>query len=229
VSCTAEWSPSSLLDKVGLLGVRVGVWNHLAYPENVPPLGERNAAAITAGHDAIEVIDEITRDLYALRNQLISELREDEDIRVPGSTRCSPRPAPGGRRAGEHRGRVYERSATASAGATRGAVADGDPPVERGVDCYQGRCADDSFQDAGVVTDDGVLNDIGPQTPPWSKLATRSVSCGSRDGVAVRRCSSPRYLPRSPADARPGWLQSGEDAGANHGAGRIPLSWRAAL
>jgi hypothetical protein len=47
----------------------------------IPPLGERSAEAIKAAHGAIEVIDEIVRDLYRLRGQLITELRADEDVR----------------------------------------------------------------------------------------------------------------------------------------------------
>ena len=83
MSGTGEWAPGSLLDKAGLLGVLVGKWNHFGQAA-IPPLGERNAVAITGGHDAIEVIDEITRDLYDLRSQLITELRTDEDVRGRG-------------------------------------------------------------------------------------------------------------------------------------------------
>ena len=67
--------------------MRVGAWNHSGYaaPEDgqaaIPPLGERSAEAIKAGHGAIEAVDEIIRDLYALRNQLITELCTDEDLR----------------------------------------------------------------------------------------------------------------------------------------------------
>jgi hypothetical protein len=76
-----------LNDLVGLLAVRIGAWNHFGYaaPESgqtaIPPLGERNAEAIRAGHGAIEVMDQISRELHGLRNQLISELRTDEDVR----------------------------------------------------------------------------------------------------------------------------------------------------
>ncbi len=84
---TGEWSPGKLLDDAGLLGVRVGAWNHFGYPAPegtqaaIPPLGERSAGAIKAGYGAIDAIDEITRDLLLLRNQLITELRADEDVR----------------------------------------------------------------------------------------------------------------------------------------------------
>lgn len=89
MTSTGEWSLGLLADAAGLLAVRIGLlacrigaWNHMAYPENVPPLGERNAEAIKAGHGAIEVIDGLIRDLHSLRGQLVSELRADEDARA---------------------------------------------------------------------------------------------------------------------------------------------------
>ena len=91
---TDEWA--LLLDTVGLLGVLIGAWNHFGYaaPESgqaaIPPLGERSAEAIKAGHEAIEVIEEIIRDLHSLRGQLVSELRVDEDVRaVRGGARLA--------------------------------------------------------------------------------------------------------------------------------------------
>jgi hypothetical protein len=79
VSVTGDWSPGQLEDLVGLLGVRIAAWNHMQYPENVPAPGDHSADAITAGHGAVKVIDEIIRDLHALRSQLVDELRTDED------------------------------------------------------------------------------------------------------------------------------------------------------
>jgi hypothetical protein len=73
----------------GLINFRVGAWHDLGYetpptPEckPIPPLGERSPEAIKAGHAAIEAIDELTRQLYALRSQLGGELRQDSDIRA---------------------------------------------------------------------------------------------------------------------------------------------------
>jgi hypothetical protein len=83
---TAEWP--GIEDAAGLLDVRVSAWNHFGYaaPEDgqaaIPPLGERSADAIKAGHGAVEVIDEIIRDLHALRGQLITEIRADQDARA---------------------------------------------------------------------------------------------------------------------------------------------------
>ncbi|MGD0373632.1 MAG: hypothetical protein ABSB01_03460 [Streptosporangiaceae bacterium] len=54
----------------------------MAGQAGIPPLGERDADAITAGHGAIEVIDEILAELTSLRQQLITELRADEDARA---------------------------------------------------------------------------------------------------------------------------------------------------
>jgi hypothetical protein len=65
-----------------LLALQIGQWERLEYPENVPPLGRRNADAIVAGHAAIRTIDKMIRSLHELHGQLISELRQDEDIRA---------------------------------------------------------------------------------------------------------------------------------------------------
>lgn len=84
---TANWP--GIEDQARLLYFRVGVWNDNGYPEPlpfegahpIPPLGERSADDIKAGHGAIEVIDEIVRDLYRLREQLVTELRTDAEVR----------------------------------------------------------------------------------------------------------------------------------------------------
>ena len=92
---------AGLAEQAQLIQWHVGVWHDLGYPEPlpspdcrpvpplpspdcrpVPPLGQRPAAAIKGGHEAIEAIDELSRQLYALRNQLVGELRQDEDIRA---------------------------------------------------------------------------------------------------------------------------------------------------
>jgi hypothetical protein len=82
VSYTGDWSAAELLDLAGLIGVRVGIWNHMEYPENVPAAGEHDAEAIKAGHGAIEAIDELTRHLYTQRDHLVTEIRADEDARA---------------------------------------------------------------------------------------------------------------------------------------------------
>ena len=73
-----------------LINGLVGAWHDFGYEEppapeckQIPPLGHRSAAAITAGHDAIDQIDKLTRQLYRLREQLVGELQEDEKIRHP--------------------------------------------------------------------------------------------------------------------------------------------------
>lgn len=73
----------------GLINFRVSAWHDFGYetppaPEckPVPPLGERSAEAVKAGHEAIKAIDELTRQLHALRSQLVGELRQDADLRA---------------------------------------------------------------------------------------------------------------------------------------------------
>ena len=72
-----------------LINGRVAAWQDFGYAnppapdcKPVPPLGERSANAIYNGHQAVRDIDEMTRQLYALREQLVGELREDSDIRA---------------------------------------------------------------------------------------------------------------------------------------------------
>ena len=73
----------------GLIYWHVGVWHDLGYEtpptpdcKPIPPLGERSAEAIRGAHAAIEEIDQLTRRLHALRQQLAGELRQDEDARA---------------------------------------------------------------------------------------------------------------------------------------------------
>ena len=87
---TSKNLSTGLAEQAQLIQWHVGVWHDLGYPEPlpspdchpVPPLGERPAGAIKGGHDAIRDIDELTRQLHELRRQLVSELRQDEDIRA---------------------------------------------------------------------------------------------------------------------------------------------------
>ena len=89
--CT-EWGSddlsAGLADHAGLINVLVGAWHDFGYatppgPDcaTVPPLGQRSAAAVEAGHDALNAVDEMTRQLQALRGQLAGELRRDEELR----------------------------------------------------------------------------------------------------------------------------------------------------
>ena len=48
----------------------------------IPPLGQRSADAIKAGHEAVETIDQLIARLHRVREQLVGELRQDEDIRM---------------------------------------------------------------------------------------------------------------------------------------------------
>lgn len=85
---TATWSVGELEGLAGLISVRVGAWNHFgcASPQGgqaaIPPLGERSAEAIKAGHGAVEAIDDLIRHLHDLRAVLITELRTDSDAHL---------------------------------------------------------------------------------------------------------------------------------------------------
>lgn len=80
---------AGLAEQAQLIQWHVGVWHDLGYAEPlpspdcspIPPLGRRSAAAIEGGHAAVKDIDEMIRQLHALRGQLVSELRQDSDIR----------------------------------------------------------------------------------------------------------------------------------------------------
>jgi hypothetical protein len=72
-----------------LINFQVGAWHDFGYEtppapdcKPIPPLGERSAAAVKAGHEAVAAVDQLTRQLHALRDQLAGELRQDLDIRA---------------------------------------------------------------------------------------------------------------------------------------------------
>jgi len=72
----------------GSISFYVGAWHDFGYEDppapnckSIPPLGERSAKAIKGGHDAVAEIDKLLQQLYALREQLIGEIRADEDAR----------------------------------------------------------------------------------------------------------------------------------------------------
>jgi len=78
-----------LEEMAGLIHFRAGAWQDLGYenpptPESatIPPLGERSANAIKAGHEAVKDIDQLIARLHQVRAQLVSELRQDSDIRA---------------------------------------------------------------------------------------------------------------------------------------------------
>jgi hypothetical protein len=82
-------STAGLEELAGLINFRVGAWQDFGYAEPpapgcaaIPPLGERSAQAIRAGHEAVEDIDRLIARLHQVRAQLVSELRQDEDIRA---------------------------------------------------------------------------------------------------------------------------------------------------
>jgi hypothetical protein len=80
---------AGLEELAGLINFRLGAWQDFGYAEpptpdcaTIPPLGERSAKAIEAGHEAIKDIDQLIAQLHQVRAQLVSELRQDEDVRA---------------------------------------------------------------------------------------------------------------------------------------------------
>ena len=80
---------AGLEELAGLVYFRVGAWQDPGYADPpapgcavIPPLGERSAAAIGAGHEAVKDIDELIARLHQVRARLVAELRRDEDIRA---------------------------------------------------------------------------------------------------------------------------------------------------
>jgi hypothetical protein len=80
---------AGLEELAGLISFRVGAWEDFGYAEppapgcaTIPPLGERSARAVEAGHGAVRDIDRLIARLHQVRAQLVSELRQDEDIRA---------------------------------------------------------------------------------------------------------------------------------------------------
>lgn len=78
---------AGLEELAGLIWFRIGSWQDFGYanppaPEckAIPPLGERSAAAITAGHEAIRDIDQLIAQLHRVCALLAAELRQNEDI-----------------------------------------------------------------------------------------------------------------------------------------------------
>jgi len=86
----SELDTGDLEELAGLVGFHIGAWQDFGYDKSqawpgaatIPPLGERSANAIKAGHDAVEDIDRLIARLHQVRARLVSELRQDEDIRA---------------------------------------------------------------------------------------------------------------------------------------------------
>jgi hypothetical protein len=97
--CLFPASPDTgmLGELAALIHFRVGAWQDFGYEDppapdckTIPALGERSAAAITAGHQAVRDVDYLIGRLHDVRRQLVSQLRGDEEIRMarslPGSS-----------------------------------------------------------------------------------------------------------------------------------------------
>jgi hypothetical protein len=89
---TGQYANTDDLEELaGLIHFRVGAWQDFGYespptPESalIPPLGKRSAEAIKAGHNAIKEIDQLIARLHQVRAQLVSELLQDQNIRMSG-------------------------------------------------------------------------------------------------------------------------------------------------
>jgi hypothetical protein len=85
----ADIDTGDIEEMAGLISFHVGAWQDFGYqnppaPDSalIPPLGKRSANAIKAGHDAVKDIDRLIARLHQIRAQLVTELRQDEDIRM---------------------------------------------------------------------------------------------------------------------------------------------------
>lgn len=61
-----------LRDRTGILCAALAQWAD-------PGTGRDEAAARSAGHDALDAIDALLRDLYVLRGRLAQEVRQTDD------------------------------------------------------------------------------------------------------------------------------------------------------
>ncbi len=82
---------AGLEELAGLVSFRIGAWQDFGYenpltPDSatIPPLGERSARAIEAGHQAVRDIDQLIARLHQVRARLVSELRRNQDILMGG-------------------------------------------------------------------------------------------------------------------------------------------------
>jgi hypothetical protein len=81
-----DWPLAEVEDLAGVIAGRIARWEEYGYLnppaphcKTIPPVGERSADAITAGHGAVEAIDELLRHLHGMRGRLVDELRENAD------------------------------------------------------------------------------------------------------------------------------------------------------
>lgn len=77
-------------DGIGQLNHHIGVWENFGYhnppsPDatKVRPLGQRTASAIAGAHAAIGDVDSLIANLTTIKDQLVAEIRQDEDWRRP--------------------------------------------------------------------------------------------------------------------------------------------------
>ena len=85
---SADGVAVGLEELAALIYFRIGAWQDFGYAEpptpdckSIPPLGERSAKAIEAGHEAVKDIDQLVAQLHRVRAELVAELRRDADLR----------------------------------------------------------------------------------------------------------------------------------------------------
>lgn len=83
-----DMDTAGLEELASLIHFRAGAWQDFGYEDpptpdsaRIPPLGHRSADAIKAGHEAIRDIDRLIARLHKVRARLVSELRQDADLR----------------------------------------------------------------------------------------------------------------------------------------------------
>ncbi len=77
-----------LEDLVHMVCFHVGAWEEFGYRgpvtpgcKTIPELGNRSADAVKGGHEAIRDVDALLARLHEVRAELVTQLRQDSDIR----------------------------------------------------------------------------------------------------------------------------------------------------
>ena len=77
--CYAD-AVSGLREHIDSIGTSLAVWSGRREPD---------ARARRAANDAMDALDEMSRELYPLRTALIDEMRASDDAAMPAWTSCS--------------------------------------------------------------------------------------------------------------------------------------------
>ena len=98
-----DGAAAGLEELAGLINFRVGAWQDFGYAEpptpdcaTIPPLGQRSAKAIEAGHEAIKDIDQLIAKLHQVRARWSASFARTRTYAPPVWTRCWPPGRPNG-------------------------------------------------------------------------------------------------------------------------------------